>query len=411
LNILVILLDDVGVDQISAYGYAGSAGTPTIDLLAREGMRFDSAWATPVCSPSRAALLTGQFAENNSVGQVIVPGDNVELPLSVVTLPEMLDSSGTNWGSAAAGKWHLATLNSKSGVAHPLLQGFDRFAGSMNNIAPHGEKDLDRSYMNWERVGFDGSIAMSTTFSTTQITNDAIDALNTLQGPFFLYVAYHAGHRPLMVPPPNLTRGLTVDPNDEGSLFAANVTAADTEIGRLLAALGPRRKDTLVFVIGDNGTPGYAKEAEGQEGSKGSFTEGGLRVPFIAAGPPIRRRGTSSSLVSITDVYATAMDIAGVRAVPQAMDGVSLLPVFRNPSAPVHRVLYSEVRSPPGGGPWRSVIRAARDRSLKAVDDNGDVTLYRVNGFDEQPVDATALTPEEQARVARLEATLREHRK
>lgn len=411
MNILVILLDDVGVDKISAYGFAGSAPTPQIDALAHEGMRFDAAWATPVCSPSRAALLSGEFADRNEVGQVIFPADSVELPLDVVTLPEMLASARSPYMSAAVGKWHLSTLNSPSGSAHPLLQGFDRFAGSLNNISPHGERDPERSYASWERVGFDGTTKLESVFSTTKITDDAIDALTYLTEPFFLYVAYHAAHRPLMVPPANLTPGLTVDPNDENSLFVANVVAADAEIGRLLQALGNRRQDTLIFVIGDNGTPGYAKDAEGQDGTKGSLSEGGLRVPFIAAGPPVRHHGTSSALVSVVDVYATSMAVAGINLVPQGMEGLSLLPVFRNPSAPVHKVLYSEMRAPAGPGPWRSVNRAARDRSLKLVDLDGAVSVYRVNGFEETEIARDELTPPERARIVRLEETLKEHRR
>lgn len=411
MNILVILLDDVGVDQISAYGYAGSAPTPHIDALAAEGMRFDAAWATPVCSPSRAAILTGQFALDNAVGQVILPADDAELPTAIMTLPEMLDLSSVPWTSAAVGKWHLATMNSPSGPNHPLAQGFDKFAGSMNNISPHGERDPARTYTSWERVGFDGTIKLSSTFSTTQITNDAIEALDALREPFFLYVAYHAAHRPLMVPPPALTPGMVVNPESEGSLFAANVAAADTEIGRLVAALGDRREDTLIFVIGDNGTPGYAKDAEGMDGTKGSFTEGGLRVPFIVSGPAVKHGGSTSALVSVVDVYATAMDVAGVRRVPQPMEGLSLLPVLKNPSVPVHRVLYSELRGPPGPGPWNRVTRAARDRSLKLVDEDGVVKLYSVDGFNETLVDPATLSGIDRARVVRLEQTLKEHRR
>jgi arylsulfatase A-like enzyme len=412
MNVLIILLDDVGVDQISAYGYAGSAPTPEIDQLAANGMRFDAAWATPVCSPSRAALLTGQFASGNSVGQVIMPASTVELPLEVVTLPEMLDEASTPWASAAVGKWHLSTMNSPSGSSHPLVQGFDDFAGSLNNISPHGERDPSRNYYSWERVGFDGTVKLESTFSTTQITDDAIEAMRDMSEPFLLYVAYHAAHRPLSVPPAELLPpGMVVNESSETSLFAANVAAADAEIGRLVRALGDRRDDTLIFLIGDNGTPSYAKDADGMDGSKGSFTEGGLRVPFIASGRSVKHKGTSSALVSVVDVFPTVMELAGVKSPPQPIDGISLLDVFRNPSAPVHRVLYSELRGPPGPGPWNTVSRAARDRSLKLIDVNGDVSYYAVNGFTETPIDPKLQPLVDRTRIKRLEAALKEHRR
>jgi arylsulfatase A-like enzyme len=403
-NVVIVVLDDVGIDQVTPYGYPGSPPTPNIQKLADEGIRFDQAWATPVCSPSRAAILTGEFADRNHIGSVILNHQDFELPLSVITLPEMLDQSGTDWSSAAIGKWHLATPTSPSGVDHAHKQGFDLFAGSMNNIA--GE----HSYVSWDRVGFDGKTATETTFSTVQITDDAIYALGKLREPFLLYVAYHAAHRPLMPPPPEIVNGLQVDPADENAMFAANVTAADTEIGRLVAALGDKLDHTLVVVVGDNGTPGHAKDPDGMEGGKGSFTEGGLRVPFIAAGGPVKAQGATEALVSFVDLFPTLMELAGVKRVDQPLDGVSLVPIFTDLSATAHERLYSETRHPPEGPPWREVSRAARDATLKVVDIDGERTYYRLHGFDEKEVPRSALDGAEKKDVKRLEAEIDAHR-
>jgi arylsulfatase A-like enzyme len=402
-NVLIVLLDDVGVDQVSPYGYPGSPPTPNIQALADEGIRFDQAWATPVCSPSRAALLTGQYAHRNQVGAVILARQIKELPLAEITLPEMLDLSGTDWTSAAVGKWHLGTVNGPSGVAHARKQGFDLFAGSMNNITG------DHSYVSWDRVGFDGVVALETTFSTTKIVDDAVGALGQLREPFLLYVAFHAAHRPLMPPPPELVGGLVVDPGDERALYSANVTAADHEIGRLLGALGDRRERTLVFVMGDNGTPRHAKEDEDMEGAKGSFTEGGLRVPFIVSGPPLTEKGASDALVSLVDVYPTLMELAGVQSVDAQLDGLSLVPVFHDLSRPVHTRLYSETRFPADGPPWRNVSRAARDSSLKVVDHDGQRAVYRITGFEEAELRRSQLSGTEKKRVRKLEGELDEH--
>ncbi|MEZ4234701.1 MAG: sulfatase-like hydrolase/transferase [Myxococcota bacterium] len=407
-NTVIVLLDDVGVDQISAYGYPGAPPTPTFDALADQGVRFDQAWATPVCSPTRAALITGEFADRNEVGAVIMAKQDKEMPLSVRTLPELLRRADQRWASAAIGKWHMATLASASGAEHALLQGFDWFAGSMNNIGvpPVDEPDVPRSYVAWDRVGFDGQVHLETTFSTTAITTDAIAALTVMPEPFVLYVAYHAAHRPLMVPPGALPEGAEVDENE---LFALNVAAADAEIARLLDALGDRRANTLVMVIGDNGTPSYAKDEDGQGGAKGSFREGGLRVPFVVAGPGVAH-GVSDALVSVVDVVPTVLVAAGVDPAPLHLDGLPMQPALQDPAAAtVHEVLYSETRHPPTGPPWRHVERAARDRDLKLVDDDGEQRLFRLDGFQEAPVARKALTAEEQARVEALEAELARH--
>lgn len=419
INVLVVLLDDVGVDKVAAYGYPDAVQTPVIQSLVDEGVRFDEAWATPVCSPTRAALLTGQFADKNRVGAVILAQSAVEMPLEVVTIPEMLAGSGTHWSTAAIGKWHLATNKSPSGTQHPWRQGFDQFAGSMNNIqVPAGVlPEVARSYAAWERVGFDGVSALETTFSTQKITDDALDALSRMREPFFLYVAYHAAHRPLMVPPVELTDGLIgsepgridaarVASGDETALFDLNLAVADRQIGRILDGLGDRRARTLVLVIGDNGTPSYVKDEDGQAGAKGSFTEGGLRVPFVAAGPPVTARGVSHALVSVADVFPTVMALAGVDHVDAALSGVSLLPAMADLAAPVHERLYSELRHPPGG-PWERVDRAARDASLKVVDLEGELTVYRIDGFTETEVDG--MHGDDRRRVKKLTAEIALH--
>ena len=397
-NVLIVVLDDVGVDQVSAYGFPGSARTPVIDALAADGLRFDAMWATPTCTPTRAALMTGRVAHRTGLGAVLTLQDTGELPLDEITLPEMLDRSGTDWTSAAIGKWHLAGPASPSGARHPLLQGFDWYSGSLNNI-------VRGSYVDWVRVGFDGTTGVETRFSTEAITDDAILAWHRLREPWLLYVAYHSAHRPLMPPPDD--EGL--EAADERALYRANVEDADRHLGRLLRAIGPDLDETLVIVLGDNGTPAHA-QAPGVpiHGSKGTMFEGGLRVPFVVAGPPVTARGATPALAHVTDVFPTLMELAGVESVPRKLDGASLVPLFADPAARVHEVIYTETRHPPVP-PWKRASRAARDEELKLVDRDGRRTVWRVDGFAEQRVLPADLTPEERERLARLRATLREH--
>jgi arylsulfatase A-like enzyme len=334
-----------------------------------------------------------------------------ELPLSEVTIPEMLDRSSSNWSSAALGKWHLATVDSKSGARHPLLQGFDLFAGSLNNISGHSTlpEPGRRSYVSWERVGFDGNIGIEHRFSTTAIVDDAIEAVGRLQEPWFLYVAFHAAHRPLMVPPDGLAHTLSVDETDENSLYKANVEAADHEIGRLLEALGPAVGRTLVFVLGDNGTPGYAKDESGMEGDKGTFLEGGVNVPFLVAGPGVRKGAHTAALAHVVDVFPTLMDVAGVERAGAELDGVSLTPVLRDPEATVRTLQYTEVRHPPQGPPWTRVERAVSNGRLKLVDLGTEEYFYRLEGTTEIEITDRQLTPAERAALPELRAELEKY--
>src|SRR5687767_10166043 len=117
----MVVLDDIGIDQVSAYGFPGAARTPQIDALAQRGQRFDAMWAMSTCTPTRAALLTGRMPHRNGLGAVIRIDQPIELRLDEVTIPEMLDRSGTDWTSAGLGKWHLGGNASPSGGQHPRL--------------------------------------------------------------------------------------------------------------------------------------------------------------------------------------------------------------------------------------------------------------------------------------------------
>jgi arylsulfatase A-like enzyme len=392
-NVIVVVLDDVGVDQIGAYGWPGAPATPTIDGLAERGLRFRHAWSMPVCSPSRAALLSGQMPHRNHVGAVIHTNQAAELPLSVITIPELLAEAPQLWSSAAVGKWHLSSLSSPSGAEHPWLQGFQHFSGSLNNIVGA------RTMVDWERVDFTRRTVSEVRFSSDAIVDDAVSLLPELREPFFLYVAFHAAHEPLMVPP-----GVELpDPTDLNALYAANVTYADQQLGRLLDGLGPRLARTLVVVVGDNGTPEHGKDADGMDGAKGSFLEGGINVPFVVAGPPVTARGVSDARVHLVDLFPTMMDLASVPRVRQELDGRSLVGAFRDADAPVHDVIYTELRHPSSGPPWRRVERCASDGEYKLVDELGEgERFYHLTAEGEAPV-AESTIPSSALRALRKE--------
>ncbi len=353
-NALVILVDDWGLDMMAAYGSPDLSGqcitrppTPNIDLLAERGVTFLSGWVTPVCSPTRASLLTGRHPYRHKIGRVVdqcqssAAGCSTQadaLADNEFTIPELLREASQvgllpSYGSAAVGKWHLGP----DPIA-PLIQGFDRFRGSQHNIQRTDAPN--ETYCSWLK-NTDGTYGMSTTYATTDAVDEALSFIAD-QGrePWFLYVAMHSGHAPWHIPPPHLapsyfindgtghcyhaqnpgcpvqppicpplacppavcsetcvlpiTTPLEIQSAATRPYYEAMIEAMDTEIGRLIAGVDLNR--TTVFILGDNGTPGSATAAPflGDRvlgippKSKGSIYQGGVNVPFIVSGAGVR---------------------------------------------------------------------------------------------------------------------------
>lgn len=359
-NFVVIVVDDFGVDLLGAYGEGPTpACTPNIDSLADDGMLFRNAWAHPVCSPSRATLLTGRYPFRTGIGNAILVGD-AGLPLAELTLPEML---GVGYDSAAIGKWHLSGT---AGNLHPNQSGFSHFAGFTRGAV--------NDYSLWPKV-VDGQMANSTTYTTTDFTNEALAALGSMQAPWLLYVAYNAPHFPLHVPPASLCQpptcattycgNLPMNPTDR-QMGRAMVEALDSEIGRLLATLATVDPNAYVFFLGDNGTDPDLSQAPFVPGhAKGSLYEGGVNVPLIVRGPTIAH-AECAALVSVVDVFATLGQLA--RTAVTAEDSVSLVPYFNDPGLSLRSTVYTETFTPNAGSqPYTTHRRAVRDAQHKLI--------------------------------------------
>jgi arylsulfatase A-like enzyme len=264
-------------------------------------VRFTSAYGEPVCSSARAALLTGRRPVHTGIGTTVEPG-GVGLSYGEVLLPEALGRP-----SAAIGKWHL-----NLGDPHaPLRHGFDRFDGILDNPT---------DYRDWPHVS-DGTVELSTEYLVTAQADAAIDALDALPEPWFLYVAFSGAHGPVHTPPGNLFS--VADPSDVPGQGDAMIEALDHELGRLLDALDP---GTTVLVTSDNGTSGdLVRPPADPRRAKSSVYAGGTHVPLIVAGPGIGP-GVSDQLVHATDVFPTVLAIAGIDVVGLALDGTSFAP-------------------------------------------------------------------------------------
>lgn len=365
-NILLIIADDLGNDEVGIYNEGDDATrppTPNIDRLAAKGVRFTNAYSNPVCSPTRAGILTGRYSLRHGVGDIVrFKTQSYTLPSEEVSIPELLDAAESGYDHSLCGKWHLDT-DASGGLQHPLLEGFNWAAGSRSNF---------NDYYKWLK-NTNGAPRMVGTYATMDTTNDAIARSNTMTEPWFLWVAYNAPHLPFHFPP----RDLHTRPGDDHSKanrYAATVEALDTEIGRLLASMHPTvRKNTIVIFLGDNGSP---TKALGGDVGKGGVTEAGVNVPFIVAGAavPAHSRGkVSKALVHTTDVYATVADIADVNVgavLPpgRVIDSVSLLPVLADPKhASIRRYAYSERFQPNGPPPYDTKQQMIRDQRWKLV--------------------------------------------
>lgn len=370
-NILVLLADDLGVDMLGVYGEGSDLPpTPNLDALARGGVLFRNAWASPVCSPSRAVLQTGRHAFRSGVGFGIPYHRAYSLPLDEVTLAELLrGDSRQTWSTAAFGKWHLASVHpddDQGGRLAPNRQGYQHYAGVLGG-AP-------RDYFAWAST-VNGRGGVVREYATTHHVDNALAWIDRAREPWLVYLAFNAPHAPFHAPPPELhTQDLSaaaapgVDPRP---YYKAQVEALDTEIGRLLRGLGDARQRTHVLFMGDNGTPGpVLMPPFSADRGKSTLYESGVRVPFLVSGPAVVAPGReSAALTGLVDVFATVAELAGVDPLAvlppgRALDSRSLVPVLSAADAAAPReVLMTETFSPMG----REGGRVGRDGDAEPV--------------------------------------------
>jgi arylsulfatase B len=327
--VLVVLLDDVGVDQLASYGATDAAPTPTLDCLCQRGVRFSRAWGAPLCSPGRAALMTGRQADKTGIGYNL--GRRHELPLSEVTLGEVLQASGRR--TALLGKWHLSSWSGEQGMEGPRLQGFEVFRGTLANLdvaAQQGERRGD--FWGYWRV-VDGQARWTERYATTVTVDDALDFISETPEPWGMVLALHAPHEPLHEPPRRLLSAPLPREPSRPELYRAMLEAADTELGRLLRSMDPEvLAQTLVVVASDNGTSPEGTLQARDDRVKRTLFEGGIHVPLLFAGPGAQEGGTSEALVHLVDVLPTVAALVG-EEVPAVLDGVSLVPQLQDPLA------------------------------------------------------------------------------
>lgn len=367
-NILFILVDDMGWTGPACYG-SDLHETPNIDRLASEGVRFTQAYsASPVCTPTRAALMTGQHParlnmtiwHEAAVERLTNRGDKALAPpitepslaLEHTTIAEVLRDAG--YQTAHVGKWHLGDAGH-----YPETQGFDVNIGASFYGAPFtywypykGERVTSKGEREYRYVP-DLPFGKEGEYLTDRLTDEAIALMERMHGrgaPFFLYMSYHNPHTPIEGKPELVeyyTKKIREGMVHQNARYAAMVHTLDQDVGRLLATLDTLgiTKNTLVVFYSDNG--GFDQVRDGElvtsnaplRSGKGSAYEGGIRVPLIVKWPGATPENTTCAApVTTMDFYPTILEALGQEApADMPLDGISLTPVLRDPSASLPR--------------------------------------------------------------------------
>lgn len=371
-SVLLIVADDLGVERLSCYGVnAANANTPSLDALAAAGTVIETAWSAPVCSPTRAMLLTGRYPFRTGVGHIFAPSGSRFLKSSELTLAE----AAPEVASAIFGKWHLADANPLF-YGLPASQGFDHHVGTLTSF-PNAPGPGGDTYFDWTKIT-NGQPSQVSAYATTELVDDAVAWIESRDGPWFAAAMFHAPHPPFHKPPQALhTLQLPPGPAADapGIHHRAMTEAMDTEIGRLLEAVD--LATTLVLFVGDNGTPGASAEGELMANhAKGTLYEGGIHVPMIAAGFGVRGGLRMGGLVSVVDVFPTVLGALGV--VPPASDGVDLLRPLRIGLPSQRGIAFTELYKPNAPGGASFAVEAARSARFKLIRRNlvsGDPSL------------------------------------
>ncbi|CAN5504207.1 hypothetical protein BH18VER1_BH18VER1_19200 [soil metagenome] len=346
-NIIIFLVDDLGRADV---GFTGGKEirTPNIDRLAKEGAVLDSFYVQPLCSPTRAALLTGRYPTRTGVYNVVRPGAGWGLPLEERTLAQALKEAG--YSTAICGKWHLGS--SEPGYL-PMSRGFDRqyghFSGAIDYFTHRRAGQLDW-YRNQEPLKERG-------YSTHLIAQEAQRVIREQPAdkPLFLYVPFNGVHAPHQVPE-KYTEGY------EGlrgvrQRMAGMITAVDEAIGQIVAMLDDQRKqNTLIIFASDNGGMRNSNVASNVplRAGKGTFYEGGVRVCAFATWPgKIPAGETIREPIHTVDWYPTLLNLAGVSLEQQLpIDGMDVWPTLTSGAKTPHDAILLV-----GGGPGKAGIR------------------------------------------------------
>jgi arylsulfatase A-like enzyme len=411
-NIIFIMADDLGNADL---GYRGSdIRTPNIDKLATEGVRLESFYGQPVCTPSRACLMTGRYPLRYGLQTLVIfPSHTYGLPTEERTLPQALKESG--YRTMMVGKWHLGHADRKY---WPQNRGFDHFYGNVVGEVDYFTRERG-GVIDWQR---NGNVLKEDGYYTTLIGNEAVKLIEEQDGsrPFFLYFASLAPHAPFQAPKESIDRYASIKDVTRRT-YAAMITELDVQIGRVVAALENKglRQNTIILFASDNGgatsglfaTGARSPQERAEELSlqlpasngkfragKGSLYEGGVRVPAFANWPDRLAPAIVAEPVHMVDVMPTLLGLAGGQAsADRPFDGTNIWPLLAEgkPSPREELLIHIEaIRGTIRKGDWKLVRMATFP---------GKTELYNLTEDPEERINRADQHPE---LVAQLNARL-----
>lgn len=410
-HIVHIVSDDQGWRDIGFHD-SPDIRTPNLDKLAAGGTRLEHFYATPLCTPTRAALLTGRYPFRYGLQSFVIPASGVYgLPTDERLLPQALKEAG--YQTVILGKWHIGHADPKF---RPLQRGFDHHYGYLTSEIDYDTHEVV-GVLDWWR---DNEPIREKGYSTTLLGDEAVRVIRDHDParPLYLYLAFNAPHTPYQAPQEYLDRCANVaDPTRR--IYAAMITAMDDQIGRVVEALDQSgmRDRTLIVFQSDNGglrDPKIAGQTPAEpvadnsplRGGKGSLHEGGSRVVALANWPGRVRAGASvDGLIQVVDLYPTFVALAGGRTDEgKPLDGVDVWPtISRGEPSPRTEIVYNIEPSAAAirRGDWKLIWRPALPSSAE---------LYNLAEDPGERTDLAARRPDQvaelQARVNELAATM-----
>lgn len=380
-NIILIVADDLGYGDMGCYG-RDDVKTPHLDAMARAGLRFTDFHSNgAVCSPTRAALMTGRYQQRSGIEGVVTAAGHrhTGLPLAEITIAEMLQVAG--YRTALLGKWHLG-YEPKFG---PNQQGFDEFRGFVSGNVDYQSHIDQVGRPDWWR---DGKLEPDEGYLTERITDYAVNFIKQNQRrPFFLYLAHGAPHYPIQGPEDPAIRSPGKPNRQQGGRqeflegYRQMIETLDDSVARIRQSVRAAglESNTLIVFMSDNGpAERFGGEAGKLRGGKGTLYEGGHRVPCLAVMPGKIAAGESRETVMGFDWAATFAAIAGARiAAERPLDGVDLSSLlFDGESLPQRDLFWSRgagssaVRS----GDWKLIVEQRRVELFDLKDDFQEAT-------------------------------------
>jgi arylsulfatase A-like enzyme len=415
-NIVFIMADDLGNADL---GYRGSdIKTPNIDELAKTGVRCEDFYGMPVCTPSRASLMTGRYVMRYGLQTLVIfPSHTYGLPTDELTLPQAFKDAG--YKTWMVGKWHLGHADRKF---WPLNRGFDHFYGNLVGEVDYFTKERG-GIVDWQR---NGEFFREDGYFTTLIGDEAVKLIEEDDGkqPFFLYFASLAPHAPYQAPQEDVDKYASIaDPMRRA--YAAMITDLDTQVGRIVAALDKKgiRDNTLIIFSSDNGgatsalfATGARSEEERSEsggvalgaqppasngklrGGKGSLYEGGVRVPTIFNWPGKLAPGVVNEPLHMVDVMPTLLALAGGMGNPDhPFDGKDIWPTLADRQPSPHEDILINVE------PIRGAVRRGKWKLVKMATLPGKTELFDLS---QDPAEERNLAKDQPEIVADLESRL-----